>query len=86
MYEAGGASALGGVVLAPIHNTDDGELDIDELKNELSINGEGNLSAKEDDVLVDFSNTEYDTSIDSFRIFPHISAHKTSFSYCPGGV
>ncbi len=26
-YEAGGASALGGIVLAPIANTEDGELD-----------------------------------------------------------
>ncbi len=35
-YEAGGASALGGIVLTPILNHDDGELDIDQLKNELS--------------------------------------------------
>ena len=35
LYEAGGAAALGGVVLTPIRNTDDGELDLDELKAEL---------------------------------------------------
>ncbi len=31
LYEAGGASALGGIVLTPIRNTGDGELDLDEL-------------------------------------------------------
>jgi threonine aldolase len=31
LYEAGGASALGGIVLTPIRNTGDGELDVDEL-------------------------------------------------------
>ncbi len=36
VYEAGGASALGGVVMAPVRNTDDGELDLDELKHELA--------------------------------------------------
>lgn len=36
LYEAGGASALGGIVLSPVHNTDDGELDLDELKSELA--------------------------------------------------
>jgi len=36
VYEAGGASALGGIVLSPVRNTDDGELDIDELKHELA--------------------------------------------------
>ena len=35
LYEAGGASALGGVVLTPIRNTDDGEFALDELKSEL---------------------------------------------------
>ncbi|MGH7864192.1 MAG: low-specificity L-threonine aldolase [Candidatus Binataceae bacterium] len=36
LYEAGGASALGGVVLTAVRNTDDGGLDIDDLKRELS--------------------------------------------------
>jgi len=35
VYEAGGASALGGVVLSPVRNTEDGELDIEELRHEL---------------------------------------------------
>jgi threonine aldolase len=35
-YEAGGASALGGIVLTPIPNRDDGELEIEELSGELS--------------------------------------------------
>ncbi len=35
LYEAGGASALGGVVLTAIRNTEDGELDIDELRREV---------------------------------------------------
>jgi threonine aldolase len=36
LYEAGGASALGGIVLTAITNTEDGELDIDELARELA--------------------------------------------------
>jgi threonine aldolase len=36
LYEAGGASALGGVVLTPIANTESGELDLDELRRELA--------------------------------------------------
>jgi threonine aldolase len=35
LYEAGGASALGGVVLTAIANTESGELDLGELKREL---------------------------------------------------
>ncbi|MGC2445120.1 GntG family PLP-dependent aldolase, partial [Candidatus Binatus sp.] len=35
LYEAGGASALGGIVLTAIANTDDGELDTGELAREL---------------------------------------------------
>jgi threonine aldolase len=35
LYEAGGASALGGIVLTAIANTDDGELDPHELAREL---------------------------------------------------
>jgi threonine aldolase len=31
LYEAGGASALGGIVLTAVANTDDGELDADDL-------------------------------------------------------
>lgn len=36
VYEAGGASALGGIVLTPIANTPDGELELDELDRELT--------------------------------------------------
>jgi threonine aldolase len=36
LYEAGGASALGGIVLTPIANTEAGELELDELKRELT--------------------------------------------------
>lgn len=36
LYEAGGASALGGIVLTPIRNTGDGELNLDELERELA--------------------------------------------------
>jgi threonine aldolase len=35
VYEAGGAAALGGVVMTPLRNTDRGELDLDELRDEL---------------------------------------------------
>ncbi|MEA2648058.1 MAG: threonine aldolase [Candidatus Binataceae bacterium] len=35
LYEAGGAAALGGIVMTPIRNTDDGELDLDELREDL---------------------------------------------------
>jgi threonine aldolase len=35
LYEAGGASALGGIVLTAIHNKEDGELDLGELHREL---------------------------------------------------
>jgi len=35
LYEAGGASALGGVVLTAVANTEDGELDMGELRREL---------------------------------------------------
>jgi threonine aldolase len=35
VYEAGGASALGGIVLTPVRNTGDGELDLAELEREL---------------------------------------------------
>lgn len=36
LYEAGGASALGGIVLTPIANTEAGELELAELKRELA--------------------------------------------------
>jgi len=35
VYEAGGAAAFGGVVMTPIANTPDGELDLDHLRDEL---------------------------------------------------
>src|ERR1700745_2866204 len=34
LYEAGGAAALGGVVMTPIQNNPSGELDLDELRDE----------------------------------------------------
>ncbi len=37
LYEAGGASAVGGVIISPVRNLDNGELDLDELRNELSM-------------------------------------------------
>jgi threonine aldolase len=36
LYEAGGASALGAIVLTPVRNTDDGELDMQELADEVN--------------------------------------------------
>jgi threonine aldolase len=35
VYEAGGAGALGGIVMTPIHNTEDGEIDLDDLRSEI---------------------------------------------------
>lgn len=35
VYEAGGAAALGGIVMTPIRNTAEGELDLDQLREEL---------------------------------------------------
>jgi threonine aldolase len=35
VYEGGGAAALGGVVMTPIQNHDNGEIDLDELDDEL---------------------------------------------------
>lgn len=35
VYEAGGAAAFGGVVMTPINNSVDGELDLDHLRDEL---------------------------------------------------
>ena len=37
LYEGGGASALGGVILTPIPNTPEGELDLDALHAELEL-------------------------------------------------
>src|SRR5208283_4990875 len=37
LFEAGGASALGGIVLTAVANTEDGELDADELARELGM-------------------------------------------------
>ena len=36
VYEAGGAAALGGIVMTPLRNRDNGELDLDELGDELA--------------------------------------------------
>ncbi len=36
LYEAGGASALGGVILTPVRNTEDGGLELDALRRELA--------------------------------------------------
>ena len=35
VYEAGGAAALGGIVMTPVRNLESGELDLDELREEL---------------------------------------------------
>ncbi|MGA2410409.1 MAG: low-specificity L-threonine aldolase [Candidatus Binataceae bacterium] len=35
VFEAGGAAALGGIVMTPIRNTDSGELDLEQLREEL---------------------------------------------------
>jgi threonine aldolase len=35
VYEAGGAAAFGGIVMTPLRNTADGELDLDQLSEEL---------------------------------------------------
>ena len=35
VYEAGGAAAFGGIVMTPIRNTEDGELELDQLHEEL---------------------------------------------------
>jgi threonine aldolase len=35
VYEAGGAAALGGIVMTPLRNLDNGEFDLDELRDEL---------------------------------------------------
>ncbi|HXR24954.1 MAG TPA: low-specificity L-threonine aldolase [Candidatus Binataceae bacterium] len=35
VYEAGGAAAFGGIVMTPLRNTVDGELDLDQLREEL---------------------------------------------------
>jgi threonine aldolase len=35
VYEAGGAAALGGIVMTPIHNNEVGEFDLDELRAEI---------------------------------------------------
>ena len=35
LYEAGGAAALGGIVMTPIRNTAEGELDLEQLREEL---------------------------------------------------
>lgn len=36
VYEAGGAAAFGGIVMTPIRNTADGELDLDQMREELA--------------------------------------------------
>ena len=35
VYEAGGAAAFGGIVMTPLRNTEHGELDLDQLREEL---------------------------------------------------
>jgi threonine aldolase len=44
LYEAGGASALGGVVLSAVANTEDGELDLDELARELGTSNDDHFA------------------------------------------
>jgi len=43
VYEAGGAAALGGVVMTPVRNTEDGELDLDELREDREFDEHGNV-------------------------------------------
>jgi threonine aldolase len=44
LYEAGGASALGGIVLTPVTNTEDGELDTRELARELATSADDHFA------------------------------------------
>jgi threonine aldolase len=44
LYEAGGASALGGIVLAPIANTEAGELELDGLARELATSDDAHFA------------------------------------------
>jgi len=44
LYEAGGASALGGVVLTAIENTEDGELELDDLERELATSADAHFA------------------------------------------
>ena len=44
VYEAGGASALGGIVLWPVRNTEGGELAIDELREQLATPNDAHLA------------------------------------------
>ena len=45
VYEAGGAAALGGIVMTPIHNTVDGELDLAQLREELERPADAHFAA-----------------------------------------
>jgi threonine aldolase len=45
VYEAGGAAALGGIVMTPIRNTTDGELDLDQLREELARPSDAHFAA-----------------------------------------
>ena len=44
LYEAGGASALGGIVLTPIANTEGGELELDALARELATSDDSHFA------------------------------------------
>jgi len=44
LYEAGGASALGGIVLTPIANTEAGELELDALARELATSDDSHFA------------------------------------------
>ncbi len=44
LYEAGGASALGGIVLTAIENTEDGELELDDLERELATSADAHFA------------------------------------------
>jgi threonine aldolase len=44
LYEAGGASALGGIVLTPVANTEAGELDLDALAHELATSDDSHFA------------------------------------------
>ena len=44
LYEAGGASALGGIVLTAVHNTEAGELDLEQLRLELATTNDAHFA------------------------------------------
>jgi threonine aldolase len=70
IYEAGGAAALGGIVMTPIRNTDAGELDLDELNEELNRGGDAHFAQPG---LVALENT-HNLSCGSAVVLSHMEA------------